>query len=182
MRAAESFGSCRRCRRNQCSINASTRRWHERVIGRYRKAASPNATRSRSRWRWAWGACGPRVVRQRVDGRADLFVLIGYAVVYTVYLKRATPQNIVIGGAPALSPGARLTAVTVPSIPMRCCCFSSSSPDTAALLGARDRAPLRLRARDIPMLPVTPAWRSRVVRRLLPILLLIVTILPRSRA
>ena len=25
--------------------------------------------------------------------------LIGYAIVYTVYLKRATPQNIVIGGA-----------------------------------------------------------------------------------
>ena len=30
--------------------------------------------------------------------------LIGYAVVYTVYLKRATPQNIVIGGAAGASP------------------------------------------------------------------------------
>ncbi len=35
--------------------------------------------------------------------------LIGYAVIYTVFLKRATPQNIVIGGAAgAAPPGARL--------------------------------------------------------------------------
>ena len=32
------------------------------------------------------------------------FSLIGYAVIYTVYLKRATPQNIVIGGAAGASP------------------------------------------------------------------------------
>jgi len=32
------------------------------------------------------------------------FSLIGYAVVYTVYLKRATPQNIVIGGAAGAAP------------------------------------------------------------------------------
>src|SRR5690606_30744200 len=30
--------------------------------------------------------------------------LIGYAVVYTVFLKRATPQNIVIGGVPGAAP------------------------------------------------------------------------------
>jgi len=32
------------------------------------------------------------------------FSLIGYAVVYTMYLKRATPQNIVIGGAAGAMP------------------------------------------------------------------------------
>ncbi len=32
------------------------------------------------------------------------FSLIGYAVVYTMYLKRATPQNIVIGGAAGAAP------------------------------------------------------------------------------
>ncbi len=32
------------------------------------------------------------------------FSLIGYAVVYTAYLKRATPQNIVIGGAAGAAP------------------------------------------------------------------------------
>ncbi len=30
--------------------------------------------------------------------------LIGYAVVYTVFLKRATPQNIVIGGVAGAAP------------------------------------------------------------------------------
>ena len=32
------------------------------------------------------------------------FSLIGYAVVYTMYLKYATPQNIVIGGAAGAAP------------------------------------------------------------------------------
>jgi len=32
------------------------------------------------------------------------FSLIGYAVIYTVFLKRATPQNIVIGGAAGAAP------------------------------------------------------------------------------
>ena len=30
--------------------------------------------------------------------------LIGYAIIYTMYLKRATPQNIVIGGAAGAAP------------------------------------------------------------------------------
>ncbi|MCB1561817.1 MAG: heme o synthase, partial [Xanthomonadales bacterium] len=39
--------------------------------------------------------------------------LIGYAVIYTAYLKRATPQNIVIGGlAGAAPPALGWTAVT----------------------------------------------------------------------
>jgi heme o synthase len=50
--------------------------------------------------------------------------LIGYAVIYTAYLKHATPQNIVIGGAAGAAPpvlgwtaidGKRESA-------MRCCC------------------------------------------------------------
>ena len=32
------------------------------------------------------------------------FSLIGYAVIYTVFLKRTTPQNIVIGGAAGAAP------------------------------------------------------------------------------
>ena len=32
------------------------------------------------------------------------FSIIGYAIVYTVWLKRATPQNIVIGGAAGAAP------------------------------------------------------------------------------
>lgn len=42
-----------------------------------------------------------------------LFGFVGYAVIYTLYLKRATPQNIVIGGvAGALPPLLGWTAVT----------------------------------------------------------------------
>ncbi|MGB6976184.1 MAG: heme o synthase [Gammaproteobacteria bacterium] len=42
-----------------------------------------------------------------------LFALIGYALIYTVFLKRATPQNIVIGGlAGAAPPLLGWTAVT----------------------------------------------------------------------
>ena len=32
------------------------------------------------------------------------FSLVGYALVYTMYLKRATPQNIVLGGAAGAAP------------------------------------------------------------------------------
>ena len=32
------------------------------------------------------------------------FSLIGYAIIYTVWLNRATPQNIVIGGAAGAAP------------------------------------------------------------------------------
>jgi protoheme IX farnesyltransferase len=42
-----------------------------------------------------------------------LFSLVGYAIIYTLYLKRATPQNIVIGGlAGAAPPLLGWTAVT----------------------------------------------------------------------
>ena len=42
-----------------------------------------------------------------------LFALIGYAVIYTLFLKRATPQNITIGGlAGAMPPLLGWTAVT----------------------------------------------------------------------
>jgi protoheme IX farnesyltransferase len=49
--------------------------------------------------------------------------LIGYAVVYTVYLKRATPQNIVIGGAAGAAPPVLgWTASRAASIRTRCSC------------------------------------------------------------
>jgi len=44
--------------------------------------------------------------------------LVGYAFIYTMYLKRATPQNIVIGGlagaAPPLLGGPRLQGKYMP--------------------------------------------------------------------
>ena len=51
--------------------------------------------------------------------------LIGYAVVYTAYLKRATPQNIVIGGLagamPPLLGWAAVTDMRGHAGRMRCC-------------------------------------------------------------
>ena len=40
--------------------------------------------------------------------------LIGYAVIYTVYLKHATPQNIVIGGAAGAAPPVLLVVLRDP--------------------------------------------------------------------
>ena len=67
--------------------------------------------------------------------------LIGYAVVYTVWLKHATPQNIVIGGAAGAAPPVLgWTAVTGQR---RSVCAAAVPDhlhlDAAAFLGARDR-------------------------------------------
>src|SRR5687767_7199288 len=74
------------------------------------------------------------------------FSIIGYAVVYTVWLKRATPQNIVLGAARArLDRGDRgRRPGRAPALPHHL------RLDAAALLGARDRAPRRVRARRHP--------------------------------
>ena len=107
--------------------------------------------------------------------------LIGYAVVYTVYLKRATPQNIVIGGAAGAAPPVLgWTAVTGDVDPhallLFLIIFTWTPPHFWALAIAR-RADYE-RA-DIPMLPVTHGeelTKSFVVYY--TILLLIVTVLP----
>jgi hypothetical protein len=57
------------------------------------------------------------------------FSIIGYAVVYTVWLKRATPQNIVIGGAAGAAPPVLgWTAVTGSVDPNALLSSSSYSP------------------------------------------------------
>ena len=72
--------------------------------------------------------------------------LIGYAVLYTVWLKHATPQNIVIGGARRGATGARLgrghrhvRSVRAAAVPHHL------RLDAAAFLGAGHRAPRRIR-------------------------------------
>jgi protoheme IX farnesyltransferase len=83
--------------------------------------------------------------------------LIGYAVVYTVYLKRATPQNIVIGGAAGAAPPVLgWTAVTGTVDPhallLFLIIFTWTPPHFWALAIARRSDYERA---DIPMLPVT---------------------------
>jgi protoheme IX farnesyltransferase len=107
--------------------------------------------------------------------------LIGYAVVYTVWLKRATPQNIVIGGAagaapPVLGWTAVTNEVNSGALLLFLIVFVWTPPHFWALAIARLD---EYRKVDIPMLPVThgvPYTRLNIL--LYSILLLLVTIMP----
>jgi protoheme IX farnesyltransferase len=107
--------------------------------------------------------------------------LIGYAVVYTVYLKRATPQNIVIGGAagampPVLGWAAVTGEVTAGALLLFLIVFIWTPPHFWALAIHRRDDYAKV---DIPMLPVTHGIAfTRVQILLYTILLIIVTVLP----
>ncbi len=107
--------------------------------------------------------------------------MIGYAVVYTLYLKRATPQNIVIGGAAGATPPVLgWTAVTGQVDPhallLFLIIFVWTPPHFWALAVNRHREYAKA---DVPMLPVThglPFTRLQIL--LYTILLFLVTLLP----
>ncbi len=107
--------------------------------------------------------------------------LIGYAVVYTMFLKRATPQNIVIGGAAgAMPPVLGWTAVTgelhAHALLLALIIFVWTPPHFWAL--AVHRRDDYARA-DIPMLPVTHGNAfTRLQIFLYTVLLTIATLLP----
>ena len=107
--------------------------------------------------------------------------LIGYAVVYTVWLKRATPQNIVIGGAAGAAPPVLgWTAVTGSVDPnallLFLIVFVWTPPHFWALAIARRDEYARA---GIPMLPVTHGVAyTRLQVLLYTILLTLVTLLP----
>ncbi len=107
--------------------------------------------------------------------------LIGYAVVYTVWLKRATPQNIVIGGAAGAAPPVLGWAAVTGSLDPQALLlfliiFVWTPPHFWALaIYRKDEYALV----DIPMLPVTHgATFTRLQILLYTILLVIVTTLP----
>jgi protoheme IX farnesyltransferase len=107
--------------------------------------------------------------------------LLGYAVVYTMYLKRATPQNIVIGGAAGAAPPvlgwAALTDTVDPhALLLFLIIFVWTPPHFWALAIHRRDEYARV---DIPMLPVThgiPFTRLQIL--LYTIMLLVVSVLP----
>jgi len=83
--------------------------------------------------------------------------LIGYAVIYTVFLKRATPQNIVIGGAsgaapPVLGWAAVTGELHAHALLLFLIIFAWTPPHFWALAIARYR---EYAAAEVPMLPVT---------------------------
>jgi protoheme IX farnesyltransferase len=107
--------------------------------------------------------------------------LIGYAVLYTVWLKHVTPQNIVIGGAAGAAPPVLgWTAVTGSPDPhsllLFLIIFAWTPPHFWSLAIARRREYARA---GIPMLPVAYGVEFTQLHILLyTILLFIVTLLP----
>lgn len=107
--------------------------------------------------------------------------LFGYAFIYTCYLKRATPQNIVIGGlfgsTPPLLGWCAMTGEVHPyALLLALIIFVWTPPHFWALAIARQEEYAKV---DIPMLPVTHgADYTRLQILLYTILLTIVTILP----
>ena len=107
--------------------------------------------------------------------------LIGYAIVYTAWLKRATSQNIVIGGAAGAAPPVLgWTAVTghvdADALLLFLIVFAWTPPHFWALAIARRDEYARA---GIPMLPVTHGVEfTRLQVLLYTVLLVLVTLLP----
>lgn len=107
--------------------------------------------------------------------------LLGYAVVYTLWLKRATPQNIVIGGlAGAIPPLIGWVAVTNSidghGLLLALIIFAWTPPHFWALAIARKEEYAKV---DIPMLPVTHGVAyTRLQIIFYTLLMIIVSLLP----
>lgn len=106
---------------------------------------------------------------------------IGYAVIYTVFLKPATPQNIVIGGAsgampPVLGWAAVANEVTAPALVLFLIIFVWTPPHFWALALYRIED---YRRSGLPMLPVThgPEF-TRLNVLLYTVLLVAVSVMP----
>ena len=121
------------------------------------------------------------IVVNPLTATLTFFSLIGYAVIYTVYLKRATPQNIVIGGAAGAAPPVLgWTAVTnevhASALLLFLIVFVWTPPHFWALAIARKKEYAKV---DIPMLPVTHGEAyTRLNILLYTILLVLVTVMP----
>ena len=109
------------------------------------------------------------------------FSLIGYAIIYTVYLKRSTPQNIVIGGAAGAAPPilgwvAVTGEIHSDALLLFLIVFTWTPPHFWALAIAKKEDYERV---GIPMLPVTHGNEfTRQYILLYTILMVLVTIIP----
>jgi protoheme IX farnesyltransferase len=107
--------------------------------------------------------------------------LIGYAVIYTVWLKRATPQNIVIGGAAGAAPPvlgwvAVTHSIDAQALVLFMIIFTWTPPHFWSLAIARREEYAKV---GIPMLPVThgiPYTRLQIL--LYTVLLILCTLIP----
>jgi protoheme IX farnesyltransferase len=107
--------------------------------------------------------------------------LIGYAVIYTVWLKHATPQNIVIGGAAGAAPPvlgwvAVTHSIDAQALALFLIIFTWTPPHFWSLAIARREDYAKV---GIPMLPVThgiPYTRRQIL--LYTVLLILFTLIP----
>ncbi len=117
----------------------------------------------------------------RLTAGLTFLSLIGYAVIYTVWLKRATSQNIVIGGAagaapPVLGWAAVTNTIDPNALLLFLIIFIWTPPHFWALAIARRDDYARA---GIPMLPVTHGVEyTRLHVLLYTVLLTLVTLLP----
>ena len=107
--------------------------------------------------------------------------IIGYAVIYTVWLKHATPQNIVIGGAAGAAPPllgwvAVTHSIDAQALVLFMIIFTWTPPHFWSLAIARRDEYAKV---GIPMLPVThgiPYTRQQIL--IYTVLLILCTLLP----
>ena len=122
----------------------------------------------------AWGA-------NALTAALTFASMVGYAVIYSLFLKRATPQNIVIGGAAgAMPPVLGWSAVTGEVDPhallLFLIIFAWTPPHFWALAIHRHR---EYADADIPMLPVTHGVDfTRLHVLLYTVILFVVSLLP----
>lgn len=171
------------------AINHVVDRRIDAIMGRTHNRPLPQgavSTRDALLFALSIGAVSMVMLTFGVNGLTALLTflsLIGYAVVYTMYLKRATPQNIVIGGAAGAAPPLLgWTAVTGSVDPgamlLFLIIFTWTPPHFWAL--AIHRAE-EYRKVDMPMLPVTHGKDyTRLQILLYTVLLFVVTLIPYS--
>lgn len=110
-----------------------------------------------------------------------LITLLGYAVIYTMFLKRATPQNIVIGGlagaAPPLLGWVAVTGQFDPnSLLLVLIIYAWTPPHFWALAIHREKEYANA---NIPMLPVTHGVRLTKIHIVLyTLLMLVASVMP----
>lgn len=127
------------------------------------------------------GACVLALTINTLTAVLTVASLVGYAFIYTMFLKRATPQNIVIGGlAGAAPPLLGWTAVTgevhAHGLLLVLIIFAWTPPHFWALAIHRKE---EYAAVGIPMLPVTHGNRFTALHILLyTILMFLITLLP----
>ena len=154
-------------------------RTHKRPV-----AQGKIGTRQAALFALVLGGLGMAILLLRINALTawlTLFSLLGYAVIYTMFLKRATPQNIVIGGlAGAAPPLLGWTAVTGEihghALLLVLIIFAWTPPHFWALAIHRRE---EYAAVDIPMLPVThgvPFTKLHIL--LYTIIMFLITLLP----